>query len=66
MPSEPNPFSTRFVQPGAIPYLFEAGSLAEVIGSFESQGRWGQIVGPHGSGKTTLLRAILGTRRRSR
>ena len=51
-----NPFSTRFVRPGAIPFCFPQGEGAgTLVTRLERQGWWGQIVGPHGSGKSTLL-----------
>ncbi len=51
-----NPFSTRFVRPGALPFLFPPGAgVIELIGRLRRQGWWGQIIGPHGSGKSTLL-----------
>jgi hypothetical protein len=54
-----NPFSTRFVRPGALEYLFAPGESAEgVVGRLAEFGWWGQIVGPHGSGKSTLLAAL--------
>jgi len=58
-----NPFSTRFVQPGAIPFRFPTfpspdGLAALVLRLGETRG-WGQIIGPHGSGKSTLLAALL-------
>ena len=54
-----NPFSTRFVRPGAIAYLFPAGTSAdELLDRFVRSGRRGAIVGPHGSGKSTLLSAL--------
>ena len=55
-----NPFSTRFVRPGAIPYLFPEGQSAEtLVGRLATSGWWGQIVGPHGSGKSTLLAELV-------
>jgi hypothetical protein len=55
-----NPFSTRYVRPGALPFLFGPGeSLAGLADRLTDQGRWGQIVGPHGSGKSTLLAALV-------
>ena len=55
-----NPFSTRFVRPGVLPFLFPAGLTAtDLVGRLRRSGWWGQIVGPHGSGKSTLLRALL-------
>lgn len=57
---ESNPFSTRFIRPGAIPYLFEEGeSTASVIERLRSHDWGGQIIGPHGSGKSTLLAALV-------
>jgi hypothetical protein len=55
-----NPFSTRFVQPGAIPFRFATHvGLAELVRRLEGAGGWGEIVGPHGSGKSTLLAALV-------
>jgi hypothetical protein len=55
-----NPFSTRFVRPGAIPFRFPEGEDAgTLVARLQRQGWWGQIVGPHGSGKSTLLAALL-------
>lgn len=62
LPSAPrsNPFSTRFIQPGAIPYLFPAGvDAAQLVARLSAAGWWGEITGPHGSGKSTLLVALL-------
>ena len=60
-----NPFSTRFVRPGAIPFRFPAGEdVGTLVALLERQGWWGQIVGPHGSGKSTLLAALLPELRR--
>jgi hypothetical protein len=54
-----NPFATRHVKPGAIPYLFDEGdSLERMITRFEGNDCRGQIVGPHGSGKSTLLATL--------
>jgi len=55
-----NPFSTRFVRPGALAFLFPDGVTAEqLIERLERSGWRGEIVGPHGSGKSTLLAALL-------
>jgi hypothetical protein len=55
-----NPFSSRHVRPGALPFVFAAGdSLAGLVERLEGQGWWGQVVGPHGSGKSTLLAALV-------
>jgi (2Fe-2S) ferredoxin len=58
--SSPNPFATRFTQPGAIPYHFPTDvSLESLATQFFHQHRGrAAIVGPHGSGKTSLLYAI--------
>jgi thymidylate kinase len=54
-----NPFSTRFIRPGAIPFIFSDGaSLESLVERLEQQAWWGQITGPHGSGKSTLLAAL--------
>ncbi len=53
-----NPFSTRFVEPGAIPYHLPGG-LAELADRFRADGGRGGLVGPHGSGKSTLLASLL-------
>ncbi len=54
-----NPFSTRFIRPGAIPFLFAGDdSAASRIERLQENGWWGQIIGHHGSGKSTLLAAL--------
>jgi hypothetical protein len=54
-----NPFSTRFVRPGAIPYVLPSEkSLDSVIERLQSHAWHGAIIGPHGSGKSTLLAAL--------
>jgi hypothetical protein len=55
-PPRTNPFSTRFVRPGALPYRFAGQRTADQLIEQLRRDRWrGQIVGPHGSGKSTLL-----------
>ncbi|MGD9723061.1 MAG: hypothetical protein AB7O59_17180 [Pirellulales bacterium] len=55
-----NPFSTRFVRPGAIEYLFAPGDgAARMIERLSQHGWRGQIIGPHGVGKSTLLASLL-------
>ena len=55
-----NPFSTRFVRPGAIEYLFPEGWSAErIIVALSANGWRGSIVGPHGSGKSSLLATLI-------
>ncbi|MEX2188181.1 MAG: hypothetical protein WD875_15350 [Pirellulales bacterium] len=63
MPNDPppgNPFATRHVRPGAIPYFFADGESAEALVARLAENGWqGEIVGPHGSGKSTLLAVLL-------
>jgi energy-coupling factor transporter ATP-binding protein EcfA2 len=55
-----NPFSTRFVQPGAVHYFFLDGrTLEDLRDQFIANRGYGQIVGPHGSGKSTLLESLI-------
>jgi hypothetical protein len=55
-----NPFSTRFVRPGSVPFYFPQGVSAELLVDRLEQHDWrGAIVGPHGSGKSTLLEALI-------
>ena len=57
----PNPFSTRYIQPGAISYeCFDGGNvtrLADRIVNLTS--KRGSIIGPHGSGKSTLVASLI-------
>ncbi len=54
-----NPFSTRFIRPGALDYVFPAGECVGSLVARLNHNRWrGQIIGPHGSGKSTLLAAL--------
>ncbi len=54
-----NPFSTKFIRPGAIDFVVELGdALPDIFARFERFGLSGQVVGPHGSGKSTLLWAL--------
>jgi len=54
-----NPFSSRRVRPGAIPFLFPPGlGAAELVARLAQLGWRASIVGPHGSGKSTLLAAL--------
>jgi hypothetical protein len=58
--SRPNPFSTRFVRPGAIEYIFPDETDAKrMIDRLQSNGWRGEIVGPHGSGKSALLSTLI-------
>lgn len=51
-----NPFASRQVRPGAIPYCFRQPSDGEeLLQACAAANFRGAIVGPHGSGKSTLL-----------
>lgn len=55
-----NPFCTRRIRPGALPYHFAGGGSVEaLLARFFEQERRGAIVGPHGTGKSTLLAELL-------
>ena len=55
-----NPFSTRYVRPGVIAYLFPAGQSAGAIARrLVDLDEPAQIVGPHGTGKSTLLASLV-------
>lgn len=55
-----NPFCSRRIRPGAIPYHFPEGrSLDALVEDLKAHDWRGQIIGPHGSGKSTLLAALL-------
>jgi len=54
-----NPFATKFIRPGAIPYLFPRGITADSLATQLQSQQWrGSIIGPHGSGKSSLLTAL--------
>jgi len=55
-----NPFSTRYVRPGAISYVFPEGHSSErLVERLRANGWRGQIVGAHGSGKSALLATLI-------
>ena len=55
-----NPFCTRRIRPGAIPFLFPAGQNAEtLVERLRQNGWWGEIIGGHGSGKSALLATLI-------
>lgn len=55
-----NPFCSRRIRPGAIPFYFPQGvSIQTLLETLEKNSWCGQIIGPHGSGKSTLLAALL-------
>jgi hypothetical protein len=59
--SDSNPFASRFVRPGALPFLFDRGISVEILlDGLRRNAWWGQIVGAHGSGKSTLLATLVG------
>jgi energy-coupling factor transporter ATP-binding protein EcfA2 len=54
-----NPFSTRFIRPGAMPFLFPPAMDVERLVVRMREFNWrGAIVGPHGSGKSTLVESL--------
>jgi len=60
LPTIGNPFSSRHVRPGAVPFFFAEGLTAEgLVERLRSSGWRGQIVGPHGSGKSALVAALV-------
>lgn len=61
MASDPprNPFATKQIRPGAVPYFFPPGMSLELLIERLEQQHWrGEIIGPHGTGKSTLLAAL--------
>lgn len=51
-----NPFASRFVRPGALPFVYPADLSAPQLISRLAERAWqGAIVGGHGSGKSALL-----------
>jgi hypothetical protein len=62
MPQETaeNPFCTRRIRPGGIPFLFPLGEDTEtLLERLRTNGWRGEIVGPHGSGKSALLATLI-------
>ena len=57
----PNPFSTRYIQPGAISYeCFDGGNVTRLADRFVNlPSKRGSIIGPHGSGKSTLVASLV-------
>ncbi len=56
MPAPSNPFASRFLRPGARPFLWATGGSTAALVEQLAQSRWrAQVVGPHGAGKSSLL-----------
>lgn len=53
-----NPFSSRFIRPGAREYLFPPNDSLDCVLQRLREKRIVQLVGPHGSGKSTLVEMI--------
>lgn len=56
-----NPFATRFVAPGRVPWLADgdpALSLERLLQRLANLNFRAEVVGPHGSGKSTLLQHL--------
>jgi hypothetical protein len=61
-----NPFATRRVRPGAVPFFFPPGvGVALLVERLRAAGFCGQIIGGHGTGKSTLVAALLPELRRA-
>ncbi len=55
-----NPFCTRRIRPGALPFQFPPGESVTTLVEWLEANRWrGAIIGPHGSGKSTLLETLI-------
>lgn len=56
-----NPFSTRYIQPGAISYeCFDGGNVTQLADRIVNlPSKRGSIIGPHGSGKSTLIASLV-------
>lgn len=55
-----NPFASRNLRPGAVPYFSEDPALVDALADrFDATRGAAQIIGPHGSGKSTLLAALV-------
>lgn len=60
LPSQSNPFASRYVRPGALPFRFRSNDRPDAIVAQLREVRFGAIVGDHGTGKSTLLRELAG------
>ncbi|MCA9246392.1 MAG: hypothetical protein KDA42_04730 [Planctomycetales bacterium] len=55
-----NPFSTRYIRPGALEYQFDGPSSTQPLIERLRALNWrAAIIGPHGCGKSTLLATLL-------
>ena len=54
-----NPFCSRRIRPGALPFLFAPGeSCLGLVDRLRQNAWWGQIIGPHGTGKSALVASL--------
>jgi hypothetical protein len=59
VPAE-NPFCTKRVRPGSLPFIFPLGLGVEtLVERLRQTNWWGEVVGPHGSGKSALLATLM-------
>jgi hypothetical protein len=54
-----NPFSTRFIAPGVIPYWLAPPQTLESLARQLVAHRRASVIGPHGSGKSSLMNALV-------
>jgi hypothetical protein len=54
-----NPFATRWVRPGALPYVWPRGDGGAALLALLGPGAPVEIIGPHGSGKSSLVAALV-------
>ena len=60
-----NPFSTKFVRPGSIPYRFPTGTSQQGLVQSIRAAKRSLIVGAHGTGKSTLIETLIDPLRES-
>lgn len=54
-----NPFATRWVEPGALPYVWPGADEGRTLCALLQAGASVEVIGPHGSGKSTLVAALV-------
>ncbi len=60
MAASENPFCTRRIRPGGLPFIFPPGQDAEtLVARLRKNGWWGEITGAHGTGKSALLATLI-------